>query len=132
MTQTNINLMDKVVDELANGKTLSQALETVYTKRYVVIPFNEDILEVSVRDLNISMRTSNALMRAHLTTVKDVIDFSETQGIMNVKTLGKHCGIELFEAILDWSWDHMEKSRRVDFLMQTIEDNSSYIREELM
>ena len=131
MTQQNIDTMDIVVGLLSEGKTISYALHKVYSKRSIAIPYDESIFNIDIDKLDLSKRTNNALRRAHLTTVTDVIEFATSNGIMKVKTFGKSSGIELFEAILDYCWMHMSNEERTNFLLNTIERNSNYIREEL-
>lgn len=132
MTQANIYIMDTIVDNLANGKTISQALECVYSKRNVVIPHYEEVLDVEIKDLKMSPRTTNALLRNRLAKVGDIVKFTESHKLTDAKTFGMHSGIELLETILDWCWDHMDNDRRTNFLIDTVERNSQYIRVELI
>ena len=129
MTTRNIDTMDTIVSMLAEGKKLSKALKLVYTKRNVAIPFTEDMLDVRVLDLNMSTRTSNAFMRAHLRTIKEVVEFCNKESITKVKTLGTTSCIELFETILDHCWSKMDNERRTKFLIDTVERNTRYLRE---
>lgn len=131
MTQRNIDVMDIVVDKMLEGAKLSKALGSVYSTRKVAIPHKEDICNVAVTALPMSNRTINILMRGRLRTVGDVIEFCKHQKITEVASLGKGSGIELFEAILDYSWDHMNQEERVSFLIDTVERNSENIREEI-
>lgn len=131
MTQKNINTMDIVVGLLSERKPISYALHKVYSKRTVAIPYNESAFSAGIEELNLANRTSNALRRAHLATISDVIEFATSNGITKVKTLGRSSGIELFEAILDYCWAHMNNEERTNFLIRTVERNSNYIREEL-
>ena len=131
MTNTNIHIMDIIVDKLSHGKTLSQALKTVYSKRNVSIPFDEKFNDVSISSLDLSSRVFNPLMRNRLTTIGEVVQFCRTGGIMKARGLGKHGAIELFEAILDWCWNHMNNKEKTNFLIDTVERNECNIKEEL-
>lgn len=131
MTQRNIDVMDIIVSKMVEGETLSKALKLVYTKRNVAIPHKEAIYEVAVTALPMSNRTMNALMRGRLRTIGDVIEFCKCQKITEVANFGKSSGIELFEAILDYCWDHMSQKERVSFLIDTVERNSDNIRAEI-
>ena len=130
MTTRNINTMDTIVGMLAEGKKLSKALKLVYTKRNVAIPYTEEMLDARILDLNMTTRTTNALMRAHLKTIKDVVEFCSKEKITKVKTLGNNSCIELFESILDYCWSKMDDNRRADFLIDIVERNILYLREE--
>ena len=131
MTQKNIDVMDIIVTKMVEGDTLSKALKTVYSKRHVVIPHKEEIYEVSITSLPMSNRTANTLMRGRLKTIGEVIEFCKAKKITEVTNLGINSGIELFETILDYCWDHMNQEERVSFLIDTVERNSDNIREEI-
>ena len=123
MTQKNIDIMDIIVNELAAGKTISDALKTVYSKRNVVIPYNEELLSAGVEKLGMSLRTTNALRRSKINTLMDVVNYCQKQKITTVKTFGHNSGIELFETILNYLWDRMSLKERTDFLVDTVERN---------
>ncbi len=131
MTQRNIDVMDIIVSKMAEGDKFSKALQRVYTKRNVVIPYNEESFRVSLMELGASSRVTNALLRARLRTVGDVVEFCKEHKITDVVNLGRNSGIEIFEAILDYCWDHMSQDERVSFLIDTVERNGEYIREEI-
>ena len=74
MTQVNIYAMDAIVNELANGKTISEALKRVYSKRNVNILYNSQWLNVEIQDLNMSNRATNAILRNRLRTLNEVVE----------------------------------------------------------
>ena len=131
MTQRNIDVMDIIVSKMVEGATLSKALKLVYNKRNVVIPYNEEIYGVAITALPLTKRTMNTLLRGRLKTLGDVIEFCKRQKITDVSNLGVNSGVELFETILDYCWDHMSQKERVSFLIDTVERNSEYIRPEI-
>lgn len=131
MTQRNIDVMDIIVSKMAEGDKFSKALQRVYNKRNVVIPCIERNMNESVMNLGMTSRSTNALLRSGLRTVGDVIDFCNTNKITKIVNLGRSSGIEVFEAILDYCWNNMSQDERVSFLIDTVERNSEYIREEI-
>lgn len=132
MTQKNIEIMDIIVDKMAEGKTLAEALKCVYKKRNVVVPFDNDDLNVSVEKLGMSKRTTYALMRGKLFTLADMVKYCETQKITTIKLLGVNAGIEAFEATVNYLWSKMDDVAKVKFLIDIVERNTGNIREELM
>lgn len=128
MTQRDIDIMDVIVDKMVEGATLSQALKSVYAVRQVCIPCNTDTFNVSIQALKMSCRTTNALLRSKLQTLKDVINYCKKNKITDVPTLGKTSGIELFETILDYCWNHMSTNERTEFLIDIVERNSVNIK----
>ena len=132
MTERNIEIMNMIVDKMAAGKTLSEALKDVYVKRSMAIPFNDNDLNVEVNQLGMSRRTTFALMRGKMMTLADVVRYCENQKITTVNLLGANAGIETFETILNYLWCKLSKSERVQFLMDVVEINEDNLREELM
>lgn len=131
MTQRNIDVMDIIVDKIAEGEKFSKALECVYAKRNVAIPFNDDDFNVGLDTLKMSMRTTNALRMAGAYTINDVLDVHRNIALSKVRNLGMKSCIELLETILDYCWDRMDNDERTMFLIDTVERNSDNIREEI-
>ena len=131
MTQRNIDVMDIIVSKMAEGTRLSKALQLVYNKRSVLIPYNEGHFDTSLMDLGMTSRSTNALLRAKLRTLGDVIEFCKAKKITDIANLGKSSGIEVFETILDYCWERMTKKEKELFLIDTIERNSGNIRSEI-
>jgi DNA-directed RNA polymerase alpha subunit len=131
MTQRNIEMMDIIVTKMTNGASLSKALESVYVKRTVRIPYREEYCEKLVADLGLSRRAFNALMRSKLKTIGDIIEFCNEKKITDVSGLGTGSGVEVFEAILDYCWGSMSQDEKTVFLIDTVERNSDYIRAEI-
>lgn len=132
MTQRNVYAMNLVVDKLANGAKLSNALKCVYTTRNVCIPYKEEYGDVSLIDLGLSNRSTNSLLRARMRKLGDVIDFCGTNKITSISGVGKDSGTEIFENILDYCWDRMSSNERESFMIDTIERNSNSIRKEVV
>lgn len=129
MEQRNIDTMEIIVNLLAEGKSISEALKFVYTKRNVAIPHIEDMPDEYILNLGMSTRTTNALMRAHLRTIKEVLEFCNIEKVTKVQALGVNSCTELLETILNFYWSKMDEDKRVDFLIDTVERNARYLRE---
>ena len=131
MTQRNIDVMDIIVSKMEEGAKLSKALEEAYEKRNVCIPYNEDYFDVLIMDLGLSRRSSNALLRARMRKLGDVIEFCNEKKITDIANLGITSGIEIFETILDYCWGRMSQDDKTSFLIDTVERNCKYIRREI-
>lgn len=133
MTQKNIDIMDRIVDELAAGKKISKALEVVYNKRNIAIPYCEEAFAMPTPLLGLSVRSYNALMNAGLKTINDIVKYASTHpGFVGIRNFGKTSGIEVLEIILDFAWERMNKQQRKDFLIDTVIRNQFNVRAELM
>lgn len=127
--QININCMDKVVDALAAGKSFSDALKEVYDKRRVRIPMSDDIMDVNIENLGLSNRTVNAIRRAHIRTVRDLMDRIYCGGkISDIRTLGISSQREIKEALLNYAWNHMSQDEKDTFLIDTVASNINNVR----
>lgn len=131
MTQKNIEIMDIIVSKMGEGDTLSMALKRVYNKRNVVIPYNEEWLDCELTALKMSPRTTSALLRNKLRTIKDVVEYTDYNKITNLSTFGRVSAIELFAKILDYCWDCMSQKEKDIFLIDTVERNSNNLRVEI-
>ena len=131
MTQKNIDIMSIIVDKIADGEKLSKALESVYSKRNACITHIEKGFNVSITDIGLSPRAIRILIRTKLMTVGDVVNFCNNNKITDIINMGKNTGIEVFECILDYCWEHMNQNERVEFLIDTVERNSEHIRAEI-
>ena len=131
MTQRNIDVMDIIVSKMKEGAKLSKALKLVYSKRNVAIPYKENDLKFNITDLKMTSRSTNALLRSGIRTIADIIDFCSEQKITRLRNLGVSSGIEVFETLLDYCWDHMNNDERTKFLIDTVERNGEHIREEI-
>ena len=128
MTQRNIDIMNKVVDLLTEGKTISEALSEVYTRRKVQIPYTEEQTNASICALKFSNRVQHALTDLELFTINDVIEYANKHGIKSIKNMGAKSCVEVLEKILNYLWVHMTHEERVEFLIDTVERNSYNVR----
>ena len=128
MTQTQINTLNLIVSKMQQGKTLSKALHDVCTKRNVAIPYEEEWLDYKLVSLKMSTRTTNALLRNKLETIRDVVSFTATNKITNLQTFGRVSSIELFEAILDYCWKQMSQKQKDEFIIDVVIRNSDNLK----
>lgn len=128
MKQQNIDIMNKVVDLLIEGKTISEALAEVYIKRKVEIPYTEKQMNASIYALKFSNRIQHALTDLGLNTVNDVVEYANKNGIKSIKNMGAKSCVEMLEKILNYLWAHMTHEERTEFLIDTIERNEIYIK----
>lgn len=128
MTDRNIEIMDRIVEEMAAGVKLSKALELVYTKRNVAIPYCEGMFDTPVLSSGLPQRITNALMRARLKSIDEVVKFAEKHRLTEVQNFGKSSCMELMEYMLDAAWEKMDKDERVVFLIDIVERNEDNIR----
>jgi len=128
MKQEHIETMNTIVDLVVSGKKISQALGDVYEKRCVVLPFMEDIMDDPIENLRMTGRTYNALMRAKMRNIGDVIRFSDGGDFSRIRNFGRLSGIELFESILNYCWARMDVEQKTNFLIDAVMRNEENLR----
>lgn len=131
MTQSNIDVMGIIVDKMAEGEKFSKALASIYANRNIRIPYKEEYCTEPIEHIGMPRRAANALLRAKLRTLGDVIEFCEGKKITDITGVGTGLGIDMFESILDYCWSHMSQDEQTNFLIDTVERNGDYIRENL-
>lgn len=128
MKQEHIETMNTIVDLVVSGKKISKALEDVYEKRCIVLPFMEDIMDDPIENLRMTGRTYNALMRAKMRNIGDVIRFSDGGDFSRIRNFGRLSGIELFESILNYCWARMDVDQQTNFLLDAVVRNEENLR----
>ncbi len=128
MTTTNVNAMRTIINELEAGKTISDALKVVYTKRNVCIPYVDEVFDVDVRELSMSGRVTNTLLRNHITTINEAIKINEQTPIKGMRGIATGLCTEFFETILNYSFDCMSTDAKAMFLIDVVERNRIYLR----
>ncbi len=111
------NSMNKMMNLINNGVSVSEAMKAVYKTRKVSIPFNDEDFNIFIVTLSLSTRTTNALMRANLPTLKDAIEHINKKGWNSIRSLGRTSATELYEKIVDIAWEFMNNVQRDDFLL---------------
>lgn len=131
MTQVNIYAMDAIVNELANGKTISEALKRVFTKRTVQIRYTDAKFDVPVTSLGMSRRSTNVLMRNGVHTITDLANYSAERTVRDLRGCGKDSLTEIMETILNYAWEHMTEKEKIAFLMNTVNLNEYNLRDDI-
>lgn len=132
MTQKHVDVMDLIVSKMVEGDKLSKALQRVYITRNVAIPYSDVDLSVSVLDIGLSNRATRILIRTKLKTLKDVVEFCQIHKLTDIVNMGKGTAIEVFEALLDYCWEHLSHEERVSFLIDTVKRNEGNLREGIV
>jgi DNA-directed RNA polymerase alpha subunit len=123
-----MNTIDRITNELATGKKISEALATIYSKRNVVVPYNSEWFDVDVRELKMTTRTINGLMRTRLRTINDIMEYVQSHKISEMRNMGISSCQEIMETILDYAWTKMSEREKAEFLIDTVVRNERYLK----
>lgn len=118
----NIN---KTMELMANGMTISKALAEVYKTRNVQIPFRKCDLYIPVENVGFCNRAINRFKEHNLKTVAQVVDYIGNNGYKSFKSFGVATAIDVSERLLDLAWSKLSKKERAEFLLLVDEENEA-------
>jgi DNA-directed RNA polymerase alpha subunit len=104
---------------------LVEVLNVVFGKNIsVLVPFTKNACNTSVDDLDFSVRASNALKRAGVFTVGDIIDLiMGEEGLKKVRNLGKKTENEIKTKVLAFGYSRLTENEQKQFLIEVINRN---------
>ncbi len=109
---------------LINERGLIQAIHDVYgTNIHVEIGFTSSACETSIDDINFSVRSQNALKRAGLFTVRNVIEAISNDELIRIRNLGKKSMNEIKTRILAFGYEQLSPAGQEAFVRDLINRN---------
>ena len=118
---------DEIVIELhksANENGLIPTLYGVFGKSVKInIPFSKKACDTEIDVIDFSVRALNALKRAGMFTIGDVIESISREELSKIRNLGKKTVNEIQTQILMFGYDKLNKQERADFFYKILENN---------
>lgn len=112
--------------ELVNDLGLIQAIHNVYGSGInVEIGFSSAAYETSIDDINFSVRAQNALKRAGLFTVRNVIEAISSDGLLQIRNLGRKSMNEIKTRILAFGYDQLSPAGKAEFIRDLMNRNTA-------
>ena len=119
---------DEVVNELltsANENGLIPTLYSVFGKSVKVsIPFSQKACDTSIDELDFSVRASNAMKRASVFTIGQVIDLIADDGLLRIRNLGRKTQNEIKTRVLVFGYERLTENEKKVFIYNTINKNA--------
>ena len=116
---------DQVVKELvevSEEKGLLPVLNTVWSRNIrVSVPFSQRACDTNVDELEFSVRASNALKRAALFTVGDVIRTIENEELERIRNLGRKTVNEIKTRLLVFGYERLTHTEKLQFWWKILE-----------
>lgn len=114
--------------ELINERGLIQAIRDVYGGNIQVeIGFSNKACNTSIDDISFSVRAQNALKRAGLFTVRNVIEAISNDSLLQIRNLGKRSLNEIKTKMLAFGYDQLSTAGKLDFVCDLISRNSKNV-----
>ena len=118
----NIN---KTMELMANGMTISKALAEVYKTRNVQIPFRKCDLYIPIENAGFCNRALHRFQENKLKTVAQVVRYVDKNGYKSFKQFGIGTAIDVSEKLLDLAWSKLNAKERAEFLLLVDEENEA-------
>ena len=91
----------------------------------VKIGYSHKVCEVSIDEMQLSVRSWNALRRAGVSTIGEVIDLIMQDGLVKIRNLGRISMSEIKTKILAEGFNDLSVTEKVAFFEYLIEHNHS-------
>lgn len=118
---------NEIVNELlrsANENGLIITLSEVFGKNIKIsVPFSQRACETSIDELDFSVRASNAMKRAGIFTIGEVIDLIASEDLTRIRNLGKKTVNEIKTRILLFGYDKLTEQEKKRFFYEVTTKN---------
>ena len=118
---------DEVVIELyksANENGLIPTLYGTFGKSVKVsVPFSKKACDTEVDNIEFSVRAMNALKRAGLFTIGDIIDCITREELSRIRNLGKKTVNEIQTRILSYGYERLTENEKKRFFYEVVDNN---------
>ena len=110
---------NEIVKTLMTAEKQCGLIDTLYRvfgkSIRVNIEFSKETCDSSIEELVLSVRSYNALRRANITTVGDLIEQINEGGLKNIRNLGVKSFSEIQTKLLVFGFERLSEKRRVEF-----------------
>ena len=105
---------------------LVEALHKFFGKTITVnVGFSKSSCDASIEELVLSVRSYNALRRANITTLGDLIKTLNEGGLKSIRNLGAKSFSEIQTKILVYGFDRLPEREKNEFFYKLVENNTA-------
>lgn len=119
----------EVVKTLINAQKefgLVETLHKVYGRDIKVnIGFSKSACDASIEELVLSVRSYNALRRANISTLGDLIEKLNEGGLKSIRNLGVKSYREIQTKMLVYGFEHLSEKEKYVFFEYLVENNTA-------
>lgn len=100
---------------------LVQALDSIFGKNIKIrLPFSKSDISCDIENLNLSVRSYNALKRAQISTIENLIDALNNGDIRKIRNLGAKSFREIQTKILVYGFEKLSENEKQKFYFDLI------------
>ena len=89
------------------------------------IAYSRKTCETSIDEMQLSVRAWNALKRAGINTIGELIDVIQDDSLMKIRNLGRKSMIEIKTKILETGFRDLSENEKIRFFEYVIENNTT-------
>ena len=89
------------------------------------IAYSRKTCETSIDEMQLSVRAWNALKRAGINTIGELIDVIQDDGLMKIRNLGRKSMVEIKTRILETGFRDLNDNEKIRFFEYVIENNTT-------
>lgn len=105
---------------------LVETLHKVYGRDIKVnIGFSKSACDASIEELVLSVRSYNALRRANISTLGDLIERLNEGGLKSIRNLGVKSYREIQTKMLVYGFEHLSENEKYAFFNYVVENNTA-------
>ena len=103
---------------------LVNAIYRVYGKNIQVnVGFSNSVCDFGIDELMLSVRSYNALRRAGINTVGDLIECLNSAGLSSIRNLGKKSICEIQTKMLVFGFEQLSQNEKKEFFCRMVQNN---------
>ena len=110
--------IEKTMELMANGMTISKALAEVYKTRKIKIVLEDECLNTSIYKAKLNNRALHCFERLKIETLGQVVDYLNENDWNTIKNFGEGTAVDTLEKILDVAWSKLDTVERAEFLLR--------------
>lgn len=118
----------KILMDAERQYGLVQTLHRVFGKNIKInIGFSKSAYDTTIDDLVLSVRSHNALRRANIATVGDLVERLNEGGLKSIRNLGVKSFSEIQTKILVYGFEQLSEKEKHTFFNYLVENNTMNI-----
>lgn len=121
---TDTKQIAEILHEAVNEHGLLSTLYSVFGPRISIsIPLTAKTCDTPLDDMEFSVRASNALKRAGMFQVRQIVDVINEGELPRIRNLGKKTENEIGTRLLVFAYSHLAPTEQKAFLQDLVERN---------
>lgn len=121
----------KLISKAVSNYGLIQALHSIWGSNIKVkLGFSSADISGDIDNLNLSVRSYNALKRASISTIENLIDKLNNGDIRTIRNLGVKSFREIQTKLLIYGFERLSENEKQKFYSQLVADNFSIVTKE--